>query len=279
MTRAMVHNDLYDPMAALADQGRWDDAYVWFREHQDQFSRREQKLIHTALAARLSVARLWRAPVLLAAATLVLQLGAGGVFQNQLQDLFAFLGRSFRPYMYVACVVPLIINLGLTVVLAFQCYERLVLTFRLFGRRPPWARVGAAWVLALVLAGWSVWSLIPYAQDLPIVAAGEWSTGIVTREMEESTALNNALVSLGREPEGEYDPIPWYSNPRWSKQLMPFMPGLYNRWVLDIHVDDVICRMGQLQFDLTDYEMNSYPVRVDYLPHSKLVLWISCGED
>lgn len=38
----MGHNDLYDPLAALADQGRWEDAYVWFREHQDRFSRREQ---------------------------------------------------------------------------------------------------------------------------------------------------------------------------------------------------------------------------------------------
>ena len=59
---------------------------------------------------------------------------------------------------------------------------------------------------------------------------------------------------------------------------MPVMPGLYNRWVCDIHVDDVTCRMGRLQFDLTDYQANVYPIRVDYLPHSRLVLWISCGE-
>lgn len=31
-------------------------------------------------------------------------------------------------------------------------------------------------------------------------------------------------------------------------------------------------------FNLT-YEMNVYPVRIDYLPHSRLVLWISCGEE
>lgn len=37
--------------------------------------------------------------------------------------------------------------------------------------------------------------------------------------------------------------------------------------------------MGQLQFDLTDYEMYAYPVRIDYLPGSRLVLWISCGEE
>ena len=37
--------------------------------------------------------------------------------------------------------------------------------------------------------------------------------------------------------------------------------------------------MGQLQFDLTDYEMNVYPVKIDYLPNSRLVLWISCGEE
>lgn len=90
--------------------------------------------------------------------------------------------------------------------------------------------------------------------------------------------MNNVLVEMGREPEGEYDPVPWYSSPRWPKLLMPIMPGLYNRWVCDIHVDDVTCRMGRLQFDLTDYDSNIYPVRVDYLPHSKLVLWISCGE-
>lgn len=181
---------------------------------------------------------------------------SGGVFANQFQDMFSFLGGPFRPYMYVASVVPLVINLGLAVLLAVQCYERLVLTFRMFGRRPVWGRVGAAWALPLLLAGWSVCSMIPYAQDLPLV-----------------------LVGMGREPEGEYDPIPWYTSPRWSKALMHIMPGLYNRWVCDIHVDDVTCRMGRIRFDLTGFETNIYPIRVDYLPHSKLVLWISCGEE
>lgn len=269
----MDKSECFETLGALADQGRWEDAYVWFREHQEQFSRREQRLIRAALSRKL-----WRAPVLLAVVTLVLQAGAGGLFENQLQDMFSFLGGTFRPYMYIATVVPLVVNLGLAAVLAVQCYERLVLTFRMFGRRPIWGRVCAAWVLALALAGWSAWSLIPYAQDLPLVAAGEWRTGIVTEEQENATARNNVLVSMGREPEGEYDPIPWYTSPRWSKALMPVMPGLYNRWVCDIHVDDVTCRMGRMQFDLTDFEANTYPIRVDYLPHSRLVLWISCGE-
>lgn len=256
------------------DQGRWEDAYIWFRERQDQFTGREQRLIRAALSRRL-----WRAPVLLAVVTLVLQVAAGGLFANQLQDMFSFLGRTFRPYMYAASVIPLVIDLVLAVLLAVQCYERLVFTFRMFGRRPIWGRVCAAWALTLFLAGWSVWSLIPYAQDLPLVAAGEWCTGHVTEEQEDATARNNVLVGMGREPEGEYDPIPWYTSPRWSELLMPIMPGLYDRWVCDIHVDDVTCRMGRLQFDMTDYEVGSYPVRIDYLPHSKLVLWISCGEE
>lgn len=270
----MSQNGLFDQLAELVDQGRWEDAYIWFREHQEQFTRREQRLIRDVLSRRL-----WRAPVLLAVVTLVLQVTAGGLFQNQLQDLFSFLGRSFRPYMYVATVVPLVINLGLAVLLAVQCYERLVFTFRMFGRRPIWGRVIAAWALTVLMAGWSVWSLVPYAQDLPQVLAGEWCTGVVTREQEEATARNRILVEMGREPEGEYDPIPWYTSPRWSKTLMPIMPGLYNRWVCDIHVDDVTCRMGRIQFDLTDFETECYPIQVDYLPHSKLVLWISCGED
>ena len=90
----MEHNDLYDQLAAQADQGRWENAYVWFREHQDRFSRREQRLIRAALSGKL-----WHAPVLLAAVTLLLQVTAGGLFENQLQDMFSFLGRSFRPYM------------------------------------------------------------------------------------------------------------------------------------------------------------------------------------
>lgn len=270
----MDRSEQYEPLAELTAQGRWEDAYIWFREHQDQFTRREQRLIRAALSRRL-----WRAPVLLAVVTLALQMISGGLFANQLQDMFSFLGRSFRPYMYAASVIPLMVNLGLAVLLTVQCYERLVFTFRMFGRRPVWGRVGAAWALTLLLAGWSVWSLIPYAQDLPLVLAGEWRTGIVTEEQENATARNNVLVGMGREPEGEYDPIPWYTSPRWSKALMPVMPGLYNRWVCDIHVDDVTCRMGRIQFDLTDFETNIYPIRVDYLPHSKLVLWISCGEE
>ena len=90
----MDRSERFEPLGALADQGRWEDAYVWFREHQDQFSRREQRLIRAALSGKL-----WRAPVLLAAVTLILQVGAGGLFENQLQDMFSFLGGTFRPYM------------------------------------------------------------------------------------------------------------------------------------------------------------------------------------
>ena len=212
----MDRNEFLRPLAELADQGRWDDVYVWFREHQEAFSRRERRLIREALAAQLSVSRLWRAPALLAAATLLFQLVSGGIFENQLQDLFSFLGRSFRPYMYIASVAPLLVNLALDALLAVQCYERLVLTYRLFGRRPPWARACGAWALALALALWSACSLVPYARDLPLVLEGKWSTGIVTLEMEEDTAWNNAMAQLGRETREGYDPIPWYSNPRWS---------------------------------------------------------------
>lgn len=269
----MKNNEMINPLLDFMRQGKREEAYIWFREHQDKFSNRERRLIRAVLSGRL-----WRAPALLAVITLVLQVTAGGIFENQLQDMFSFLGGTFRPYMYVASVLPLLVNLILAILLFVQCYERLVFAFRMFGVRPIWTRVVTVWAIALFLAGWSVNSLVPYAQDLPLVVEGNWSTGIVTREQQEATAKNSALVEMGREPEGEFDPIPWYSNPRWSDLLMPVMPGLYNRWVCDIHVDDVTCRMGCIQFDLTDYQANVYPVRVDYLPHSKLVLWISCGE-
>ena len=68
---AMNRNEGMRPLAELADQGQWDDAYVWFREHQEQFSRWERRLIREALAARLSVSRLLRAPGLLAAGGLM----------------------------------------------------------------------------------------------------------------------------------------------------------------------------------------------------------------
>lgn len=68
----MDKSERCEPLGALADQGRWEDAYVWFREHQEQFSRREQRLIRAALSRKL-----WRAPVLLAMVTLILQVGAG----------------------------------------------------------------------------------------------------------------------------------------------------------------------------------------------------------
>ena len=269
----MEYNEFFRPLAELLKQGRREDAYIWFREHQDKFSRREQRLIRAVISGRL-----WRAPALLAVVTFALQIAAGNIFPNHLHNILSFLRRYFRPYMYVASVVPLLINLLLAILLAIQCYERLVFTFRAFGERPLWSRVGVVWAIALFLAGWSIYSLVPYAQDFPLIMEERWPAGIVTREQEEATAKNNVLVEMGREPEGEYDPIPWYSNPRWSDLLMPVMPGLYNRWVCDIHVDDITCRMGRIQFDLTDYQINTYPVRVEYLPNSKLVLWISCGE-
>lgn len=274
----MKEHEFAAVLSGLAKEERWEDVYVFCREHQSSFTRREQRMIRAGAAARMSPRALWRTPSLLMGAALLLQLAAGGIFQNQIPDLLSFLGRAFRPYMYAASVLPLVLNLGLAAVLAVQCRERLILTFQMFRRPVPWGRAAAALLLALALAAWSLWSLIPYAEDLPLVLSGRWNTGVVTEAQIDATARNNALVELGRAPEGAYDPIPWYSNPRWSKELMPFMPGLYNRWVCDIHVDDVICRMGRLQFDMTDFAANTYPIRVEYLPHSRLVLWISCGE-
>lgn len=270
----MDQAELLRSLTALLDAGRWEDAYIWFREHQNAFTRREQRLLRALLLRRL-----WHSPVLLALTTMAIQILFGGIFTNQLQDFFSFLGRSFRPYMYVARVVPLVVNVVLAAILAVQCYERLVFTSRMLGRRPPWSKVAGAWLLAAVLAGWSMQSLVPYAKDLPLVLDRAWYTASISREQEEATAKNNVLVQMDREPEGSYDPIPWCSNPPWPQFLLPVLSDPYNRWVVDIHVDDVTCRIGQLQFRMTDYKMNAYPVWVDYLPNSKLVLWISCGEE
>ena len=44
----MTQDDRTAPLAELTAQGRNEDAYIWFREHQEQFSRREQQLIRAA---------------------------------------------------------------------------------------------------------------------------------------------------------------------------------------------------------------------------------------
>ena len=76
-------------------RGQREEAYIWFREHQDKFSNREKRLIRAVLSGRL-----WRAPALLAVMTLALQVTAGGIFENQLQDMFSFLGGRV-PALYV----------------------------------------------------------------------------------------------------------------------------------------------------------------------------------
>ena len=270
----MEDGERFAPIAALLGERQYADAYIWFREHQGQFSRREQRLLRALLTGQL-----WRAPVLLAVLTVVLQAVAGGIFANQVQDMFAFLGRTFRPYMYVATVIPLLMNLGLAVLLGVQFYERLALLTQVFGRCPHRRRIAASVLGVVLLAGWSVYALVPYAKDLPLVISGSWNTALVTRAQEESAAKANALTSYTRPAGTDFTVTPWYYNPRWSDLLMPIMPGLYNRWVCHIHVDGVTCRMGMIQFRMTDYQIGEYPVRVEYLPNSKLVLWISCGEE
>ena len=163
----MDQDELLRSLTALLNAGRWEDAYIWFREHQNAFTQRERRLLRAMLLRRL-----WRGPALLVVATMAIQILTGGTFTNQLQDFFSFLGRSFRPYMYVARAAPLVVNVVLAAVLAFQCYERLVFTSRMLGRRPPWTKVAGAWLLAAVLAGWSIQSLVPSAKDLPLVLDG-----------------------------------------------------------------------------------------------------------
>ena len=57
----MDQAELLRSLTALLDAGRWEDAYIWFREHQNAFTRREQRLLRALLLRRL-----WHSPVLLA---------------------------------------------------------------------------------------------------------------------------------------------------------------------------------------------------------------------
>lgn len=84
----MKNNELIKPLLDFMRRGQREEAYIWFREHQDKFSNREKRLIRAVLSGRL-----WRAPALLAVMTLALQATAGGIFENQLQDMFSFLGE------------------------------------------------------------------------------------------------------------------------------------------------------------------------------------------
>ena len=70
----MKNNELIKPLLDFMRRGQREEAYIWFREHQDKFSNREKRLIRAVLSGRL-----WRAPALLAVMTLALQVTAGGI--------------------------------------------------------------------------------------------------------------------------------------------------------------------------------------------------------
>lgn len=178
----MDQDELLRSLTALLNAGRWEDAYIWFREHQNAFTQRERRLLRAMLLRRL-----WRGPALLVVATMAIQILTGGTFTNQLQDFFSFLGRSFRPYMYVARAAPLVVNVVLAAVLAFQCYERLVFTSRMLGRRPPWTKVAGAWLLAAVFGG-VVDSVAGTLCQGPAAGAG-W--GMVHRQYFPGTGRGN----------------------------------------------------------------------------------------
>lgn len=250
-------------------------AYVLLRENEAQMDSGEAAALKRALEWKLTGGN--RKSIWMIALSALFALLCGGVFDGRIQDLFAFLGRNFRPYMYLAAVVPLLISLVLAVVQLWRGWQLRRIS-ALFGGRDQ-LLTSSMLVLALCLGAFSLWKLTPLAMDLPAVLHGTYATGIVTEERVDEWAIYNALVQRGTLEPLENPPVSWCQNPRWPDWLMPVMPGLYNRTVYDINVNGQTMRMSSLQFrmmDVPDYD--ELPFTIEYLPHSGLILWISGRE-
>ncbi|MCD7948343.1 MAG: hypothetical protein LUG13_08690 [Oscillospiraceae bacterium] len=257
----------------------WAGAYVLYREKEQNLTPRERRLLKSPLERRAAGRSIWGKPVLLVLSALLLQLSTGAFFQSQIQDVFSFLGGIFRPYLYVATLVPVLISLCLGIRMVLLCYQRGILTSHLLQLTIPWREMIPLCSLGVLMCLLPLGRLVPLAMDLPMVLRQEYAVGIVTREREETYALNDAYMQMGKPLVGDYNPTAWFSRPRWPDWLMPYMPGLYNDWMREINVDDITFQISSLQFNLSGYESGKYPIYIEYLPNSQIILWILCGEE
>lgn len=277
----MERNEYVQYALSIARDDGPEKAYMYICENKMAYTARERKILETALVeggSKRSNQREVMMPIYLA---VLFQLFTLNFSQTQIQDLFSFVSYYFRPYMYGASTVFLVVSLLMDGALIYHCYFRFIFANRLLQQDIPWKRTVILFALFVFLIGWSVWQIIPLAKDLPIVLKGDYEVGIVTEEQALSTAYNSALVSAGRAPRDEYyNPVPWLTRPRWPEILMPVLPGLYNNWVYEVNVNETTCKMSWLQLENTrQYATGEYPILVEYLPNSKLVLWITYGEE
>ncbi len=249
-----------------------EDAYVYLREHEAMMDQHEARMLKQGLIWKLTGGDRRSVKMILGLGLFALL--SGGVFNNRVQDMFAFLGKTFRPYMYIAVAVPLLINLILSIVQLRRGVKMLRID-KLIGLR----RNGQAYcvtALAAVLLGLSLLKLVPLAQDLPAVLQKKYAIGVVTEERVDEWAIYNALMYRGIQEPLENPPIPWCQNPPRSALTAAIFSDPYNRSIFEINVNDTTMRMSGLQFhvmDIPDYD--SLPFVIEYLPHSRLVLWIS----
>lgn len=258
--------------AQPGDRAAIEDAYVLLREKEGLMEAQEGALLRQGLEWKLRGGE--RKSWLLVLFSSLFALLSGGMFHSRVQDLFAFLGETFRPYMYVAVTIPLLINLVLAALQLRRAWKmhQISCLMQLKGKGQA---VGMA-LLALLLLGFSGWKLSFLAQDLPAVMKQEYATGIVTEERVDEWAMYNAMLYRGTQEPLENPPIPWCQNPEKPAWMAALTSDPYNRSVYEINVNGQTMRMSSLQFEMM--KVPSYeelPFLVEYLPHSGLVLWIS----
>jgi hypothetical protein len=208
------------------------------------------------------------------------------LFLLQVLDLFSFLSGYFTYFNYYSAFLPDVLDVFFIAGIIYQWYTWVILPRRIYKKKVEVGyRIGFFLLVTVVLVYVSI-QLVPFFEDLPTVASGEYSTYSISEADDMAMIygqiiLNNpdrgdvadTLRAELRDKYGLEYPDDNFPTPYQTTRKSVF--GLVHLFY--IKPEGKYYELNSMQFKATDYSDTVYPIVIKYLPHSKVILQITNG--
>jgi hypothetical protein len=281
-------DDAQDMLLWHISRGNFDSALQIYIERGREIPWFRRRFCFSCIQDGLSGHKSYRRVIKTAVIMLIVNLLIQPLFSVQLLDAFAFLlPRRFLYYNYFSALLPHILNVFFVFDLALQWYIWVALPGRLFERKTRFSsRVGFFALIAL-LSAYSVFRLVPFATDFPIVQSGGYLTRSISEEEMTAMVYGQILRSApDREDVSAY--LHQELREKYGIERPEDIPVYYykseQRLIGEAHLfyldaEENYYKLSSLQLKATAYNDDAYPIVIKYLRNSKVILQIVNGWD
>ena len=192
-------------------------------------------------------------------------------FHIEILDYISYGVNSFIFCNYFLIFIPTLINL-LLIIFLFQYFFIYIKFYNPLILRKRKIDISFLFILTFLFVI-TFKNLVPNIMDLPMVLQNKYNVRIITQDYDMDASINNIINKHNGSTKGNV-PSSWF---RSEFKEVYNRGSKYKNRICYIRINDTDeCRLSGLKYsNIANFNQNEYPIKIKYLPHSKIILQIT----